>query len=217
MSTCQIFHDVDTDTRKASKPQLVHTQSKQSVTASDDYYSLESDQSNEDVTRQYQTPPSHMRSPKASQEMLSSEVTIPTIRPVRQEAQPNITQRPPGVHFRATHTVKRKPVSSEGIITQRTKQAPQSPPTPGVDDTPYIRFAIDQLTRDEEVVGPRQPEAVNEVSSTERTTQNNGPVSDWQDNRSSRHDRHSSDTVIRHINQPCEFPISDLGEHCLTA
>ncbi len=158
-----------------------------------------------------------MRSPKASQEMLSSEVTIPTRRPVRQEAQPNITQRPPGVHFRATHTVKRKPVSSEGIITQRTEQAPQSPPTPGVDDTPYIRFAIDQLTRDEEVVGPRQPEAVNEVSSTERTTQNNGPVSDWQDNRSSRHDRHSSDTVIRHINQPCEFPISDLGEHCLTA
>lgn len=158
-----------------------------------------------------------MRSPKASQEMLSSEVTIPTIRPVRQEAQPTITQRPPGVHFGATHTVKRKLVSSEGIITQRTKQAPQSPPTPGVDDTPYIRFAIDQLTRDEEVVGPRQPEAVNEVSSTERTTQNNGPVSDCQDNRSSRHDRHSSDTVIRHINQPCEFPISDLGEHCLTA
>jgi len=201
---------------KASKPQLVHTQSKQSVTASDDYYSLESDQSNEDVARQYQTPPSHMRSPKASREMLSSEATIPTIRPVRQEAQPTILQRPPGVHFGATHTVKRKPVSSEGIITQRTEQAPQSPPTPGIDDTPYIRFAIDQLTRDEEVVGPRQPEAVNEISSTERTTQNNRPVSECQDNRSFRHDRHSSDTVIRHINQPCEFPISDLGEHCLT-
>ena len=28
-----------------------------------------------------------------------------------------------------------------------------SPPTPGVDDTPYIRFAIEQLTRDEEVAG----------------------------------------------------------------
>ena len=27
----------------------------------------------------------------------------------------------------------------------------QSPPTPGHDDTPYIRFALDQLTRDEEV------------------------------------------------------------------
>ena len=31
-----------------------------------------------------------------------------------------------------------------------------SPPTPGMDDTPYIRFALDQLTRDEEVRGSRQ-------------------------------------------------------------
>lgn len=28
-----------------------------------------------------------------------------------------------------------------------------SPPTPGVDDSPYIRFAIEQLTRDEDVMG----------------------------------------------------------------
>jgi hypothetical protein len=28
-----------------------------------------------------------------------------------------------------------------------------SPPTPGVDETPYIRFAIEQLTRDEELLG----------------------------------------------------------------
>lgn len=32
----------------------------------------------------------------------------------------------------------------------------ESPPTPGVDDTPYIRFALDQLTRDEEVRGSRR-------------------------------------------------------------
>ncbi|KAK4555251.1 hypothetical protein LTR86_007547 [Recurvomyces mirabilis] len=31
----------------------------------------------------------------------------------------------------------------------------RSPPTPGVDDTPFIRFALDQLTRDEEVRGSR--------------------------------------------------------------
>ncbi len=30
------------------------------------------------------------------------------------------------------------------------------PPTPGLDDTPYIRFAIDQLTRDEELTGRRR-------------------------------------------------------------
>jgi Protein of unknown function (DUF3433) len=31
--------------------------------------------------------------------------------------------------------------------------ANMSPPTPGVDDTPYLRFAIEQLTRDEELLG----------------------------------------------------------------
>ncbi len=36
--------------------------------------------------------------------------------------------------------------------------------TPGVDDTPYIRFAIDQLTRDEELLGPRLPRAPSEAS-----------------------------------------------------
>lgn len=35
-----------------------------------------------------------------------------------------------------------------------------SPPSPGHDDTPYIRFAIDQLTRDEEVRGSRRYPAV---------------------------------------------------------
>lgn len=31
----------------------------------------------------------------------------------------------------------------------------ENAPTPGVDDTPYIHFALDQLTRDEEVRGSR--------------------------------------------------------------
>ncbi len=44
----------------ASKPQLIHSQSKQSITASDDYYSLESDQSYDETLRQFQTPPSHL-------------------------------------------------------------------------------------------------------------------------------------------------------------
>jgi hypothetical protein len=37
------------------------------------------------------------------------------------------------------------PMDSESLAT-----------TPGMDQTPYIRFAIDQLTRDEEVRGSRQ-------------------------------------------------------------
>lgn len=39
--------------------------------------------------------------------------------------------------------------------------------TPGVDDTPYIRFAIDQLTRDEEVRGSRKYPAGARASNTE--------------------------------------------------
>lgn len=35
----------------------------------------------------------------------------------------------------------------------RRVESATSSPTPGVDDTPYIRFAIEQLTRDEEVRG----------------------------------------------------------------
>lgn len=33
-------------------------------------------------------------------------------------------------------------------------------PTPGLDDSPYLRFAIDQLTRDEQVHGPRRTDSV---------------------------------------------------------
>jgi hypothetical protein len=43
------------------------------------------------------------------------------------------TQIPPVALYRDTHDI--------------------SPPTPGMDESPYIRFAIEQLTRDEELLG----------------------------------------------------------------
>ncbi|KAI4204193.1 MAG: hypothetical protein LQ350_001384 [Teloschistes chrysophthalmus] len=51
------------------------------------------------------------------------------------------------------HKIKRKPVSTESASSSHKplNQEPISPSTPGVDDTPYIQFAIEQLTRDEEV------------------------------------------------------------------
>ncbi|KAK5136144.1 hypothetical protein LTR08_003981 [Meristemomyces frigidus] len=69
--------------------------------------------------------------------------------------------------------IRRKPIpsvvmedypKSEEEISPTTAQSSvakelgreSSPPTPGVDDTPYIRFALDQLTRDEEVRGSRR-------------------------------------------------------------
>ncbi|MCJ1274380.1 hypothetical protein MMC21_002176 [Puttea exsequens] len=149
-----------------SRPQLVHTPSKQSVTASDDYYSLASEGSSNDERNQaprYQTPPTHLRSADVSRDALQSEAkeseaTIPQIRPVKPRDPPDI---PPPIDTSSDgiHKIKRKPVSSsssEGTIVRRPVSESISPPTPGIDDTPYIRFAIDQLTRDEEVVGPRE-------------------------------------------------------------
>lgn len=51
------------------------------------------------------------------------------------------------------HKIKRKPVSTESASSSHKplNKEPISPSTPGVDDTPYIQFAIEQLTRDEEV------------------------------------------------------------------
>ena len=157
-----------------SRPQLVHSNSKQSVTASDDYYSLTSETSSSDdhnTVRRYETPPMHMRSVDASRDALQSEAkqseaTIPTIRPVK--------HKDPADEYleKATtsgeHKIKRKPISSSSSESETTIMRRPidevSPPTPGVDDTPYIQFAIDQLTRDEEVVGSRHENLGSEAS-----------------------------------------------------
>ena len=104
-----------------------------------------------------------MQSRQASKELLGSEATAPTIRQViHQDSSTAPIERPPGVHFREAQTVKRKPLSPETIVARRAADSELSPPTPGVDDTPYIRFAIDQLTRDEELLGARRPETGSE-------------------------------------------------------
>ena len=144
--------------KKASRPQLVHTSSKQSVAASDDYYSLTSEaSSNDDQTTapRYETPPMHMH--PTIQDAQQSEATIPTTNSIRTKEM-NGNSRPATAALEH-QAIKRKPVSSsssssEGTIVRRPISA-VSPPTPGVDDTPYIQFAIEQLTRDEEVAGPR--------------------------------------------------------------
>ena len=145
-----------------STPQLVHSNSKQSITASDDYYSLTSEGSSNDdrnKAQRYQTPPLRMQSPDPSRDALQSEATIPTIRPVKHK-DPGDDETPEVPIRNERHRIPRKPVSSsssEGTVIRRSISEVVSPPTPGVDDTPYIQFAIDQLTRDEEVAGPRHP------------------------------------------------------------
>ena len=148
-----------------STPQLVHTNSKQSITASDDYYSLTSEGSSNDDrhhAQRYQTPPLRMRSDNPSRDALQSEATIPTIRPVKHQ-DPGEEEKPAIPIRNERHQIPRKPLSSsssEGTIVRRPLSDVITPPTPGVDDTPYIQFAIDQLTRNEEVAGPRHPDSL---------------------------------------------------------
>lgn len=166
-TTAMNLGDLNLKEVNISRPQLVHTPSKQSVTASDDYYSLTSEGSSNDeknAVLRYETPPMHMRSANASRddalhsEAKQSEATIPTIvRPIKHK-DPGDEPLATAISTDEGHRIKRKPVSStssEGTIVRRPIDE-FSPPTPGIDDTPYIQFAIDQLTRDEEIIGPRQ-------------------------------------------------------------
>lgn len=138
-----------------SRPQLIHSASKQSVTASDDYYSLTSENSSGEgrrTARDHEAPLEQTRSQHPTQNVLQSEATIPPLRPIKHTQQgsdtsdekPAIPQRDSG------HRIPRKPVSSsssQGTIRRPLSDA--SVITPGVDDTPNVRYAIESLTRDE--------------------------------------------------------------------
>ncbi|KAL8922845.1 MAG: hypothetical protein Q9208_004970 [Pyrenodesmia sp. 3 TL-2023] len=136
--------------RPASKPALVHSPSKQSVTASDDFYSLSSGESSQDeknTARRYDTPPLYtIPEPYRSKDI--TDAKKPTVRAIT-PTPPNLPQSGPS-DGSEVQRIKRKPISSESSATYSNNEV-ISPPTPGVDDTPYIQFAIEQLTRDEEV------------------------------------------------------------------
>ncbi|MCJ1440797.1 MAG: hypothetical protein MMC23_001283 [Stictis urceolatum] len=76
------------------------------------------------------------------------------IRPVKSEDE--IVQLPPVGPRSSVRFTKQAIGQQEASANMKAWRASQSgvrAPTPGVDDTPYIQFAIDQLTRDEEALG----------------------------------------------------------------
>ena len=105
------------------------------------------------VVRRHTPPP--LRTP--AEELDPRTDYIPSTAP--EEIADFVERRVPAVHYDdhyAISNLRRKPVSGEGIQTWvETGGIGQVPPapTPGVDDSPYIQFAIDQLTRDEEIAG----------------------------------------------------------------
>ncbi|KAI4211358.1 MAG: hypothetical protein LQ351_005913 [Letrouitia transgressa] len=150
----------------ASRPALVHISSKQSITASDDYYSLSSGGSSQDdrIAARYQTPPLQPKSVDRSHTEKTTDTAKPSIKVVP-HTPPLIHETPALGRTAQGQTIKRKPVSSETTSSPRSAgDEIVSPPTPGFDDTPYIQFALEQLTRDEEVNEALRPEMRNAAS-----------------------------------------------------
>lgn len=140
-----------------STPQLEHAASQHSVTATEDYQSAQtsrpaSSNSNDGLippTHHFSTPPSTPERNPAEQHRHSSshETDASTLRPRdSSEHRPNQIRRKPVGSGSSQH--------SSMVLSQMDLDT--GPPTPGEDDTPYIRFAVDQLTRDEEVRGSRR-------------------------------------------------------------
>ncbi|MCJ1393482.1 hypothetical protein MMC18_006357 [Xylographa bjoerkii] len=140
-----------------SRPQLLHSDSKRSVTASDDYYSLSepaSEPSSGDdpaAIVRYRTPPSQIHSPHPSRDTLRSGSTPP-----KRKALPVIDTTSKNIRFVEKDSTNGDSVDADNMKAWKSTKSDVSPPTPGVDDTPYIQFAIDQLTRDEELMGRRR-------------------------------------------------------------
>jgi hypothetical protein len=63
---------------------------------------------------------------------------------------------PPGVRFNEADLKAPEPTKTAVAPTKPT-ESDTSPPTPGTDDTPYIRFAIEQLTRSPDASSSKRP------------------------------------------------------------
>ncbi|KAF2709664.1 hypothetical protein K504DRAFT_533997 [Pleomassaria siparia CBS 279.74] len=142
--------------------------------------SSEGDDRSKLAHNRYSTPPSHNRTPAQSHEHLHqqqqhTEAPVTSLKGIgvprqyqqqqQQQQQPANTtsntsdRNHPQLHSSAVSTIaEERPETQESRrnLQQRSAMDSQSvATTPGMDNTPYIRFAIDQLTRDEEVRGSR--------------------------------------------------------------
>lgn len=160
-----------TDPCAASKPQVYQTEPRLSVAASDDYYYSLSDQSSptesQETVRRFESAPSHQ----------SSEASLPVVSETNQAVEVGeSSRRHRRVPTDTSHGTARPGTASTlrfggNRVSQISPESDDTPPpvlreyagtapTPGVDDSPYVRFAIDQLTRDEEVSGSMQQGSV---------------------------------------------------------
>ncbi|KAJ5220260.1 hypothetical protein N7468_009464 [Penicillium chermesinum] len=143
----------------SSRPQVYRTESAQSVAASDDYYSFSDRQTSSPDSQvtamRFITPESHA----------SSQASSPTVpgQPQPEVAQPSRQEQAPAaaggltyprsatastVRFGEDQVARISPKSDRTVRRVPSDYAGPAP-TPGLDDTPYVQFAINQLTHDE--------------------------------------------------------------------
>ncbi|KAJ5652318.1 hypothetical protein N7507_009744 [Penicillium longicatenatum] len=151
----------------SSKPQVYRTNSAQSVAASDDYYSFSDRVSSSEESRvtamRYATPDSRPSS-QASSPTRTRPGVIEELHHLAQPAQEPGSPRPPTestVRFGEDRIARISPKSDETVRrVPRSDEYAGPAPTPGMDDTPYVQFALNQLTRDEEVSGVGRQDSV---------------------------------------------------------
>ncbi|PWY92823.1 hypothetical protein BO70DRAFT_328214 [Aspergillus heteromorphus CBS 117.55] len=168
--------NVSLRTVSSSRPQLFLSQDQQSVAASDDYYSFPSQSSSarsrESGSRitiaRYATPNSHPASPTPSPGISRTHLAPP----VAGRSEHSLVTSSENRNFTTpvSHTIRTVQETDDDDLASpmsdtTSRQGPRDsyagrPTTPGMDDSPYIHFAISQLTRDEEVAGPRRRSSV---------------------------------------------------------
>ncbi|TGO38275.1 hypothetical protein BHYA_0078g00270 [Botrytis hyacinthi] len=139
---------------KHSRPQLQQVQTSELLSGVDVRYgentpSLPSSNSDAAMVTRWATPPSRFRTPEQSHENLEDSVEAPLIGASDWEAS-HQRYNSNMVRF-DEQQIRGMEAEASGRPRRMSDQVEdESPPTPNNDDTPFIRFAIDQLTRDEE-------------------------------------------------------------------
>ena len=121
-----------------------------------------------------------------------------TIRPIpQQQYHPRFASQP----VKETQSTARDPAPATVVASGQTPRSMRPTATPGLDDTPYIHFAIEQLTRDEEALGERRDGAMSpsDYSDEPRVS----PISPAAITR----DKRSSDTIILRPDTPPQSPL----------
>ncbi|KAL4884806.1 hypothetical protein BJY04DRAFT_205817 [Aspergillus karnatakaensis] len=157
--------NVSLRTVSSSRPQLFRTESQQSAAASDDYFSLSSrttatrsaSGASEATIMRYATPNSHpvsqISSPAVSRTLLAppppavprAEQNAEILAEPRQTFVTNIDSGSQSTENKGTE------VELDGTRGKAVRDSYAGrEPTPGMDDSPYIRFAINQLTHDDD-------------------------------------------------------------------